>query len=108
MGLLGQASPASTGRSAPVIPPEASDARKCTAWATSSAVAISPKAVSPAIAASAVSGAGPPYSCLFRTRFTSAAVAIGPGASALTRTPRSPRSSAAARAIPITACLEAV
>ena len=43
-----------------------------------------------------------------RIRASSASVAIGPGAIALTRMPRRPRSSAAERTSPSTACLLAV
>src|SRR5581483_9265489 len=97
--------PASTWMSCPVIPEARLLARKSAAFATSSDVAIRPSAVSREAAARA-SATGIPCSCSRRLiRVRSASVAIGPGASAFTRIPRRPRSSAAERTIPRTACL---
>ena len=102
---IAQSIPPSIARSWPVIPDESPLARKSAASATSSTVAIRPRAVWAATVSSACCTGIPRSRSLVAIRSSSASVAIGPGPRALTRMPRRPRSSAADRVSPSTACL---
>ena len=96
------------GRTDPVMPFEASDAKKCAAFATSVSVASLFRAVSDFKLAIASSTVGPPSAWRCVTLAIRASVRIGPGARAFTRISIGPKSSAAARVMPIAACFEAV